>query len=128
MTIPNIRLLAAAAWAIGSLATTARAEDQAELGEHIFKARCSICHSSEPGHNKTGPSLFHVIGRPAGSVPDFSYSDANRQSGIVWDLASLDRYLTAPQAMVPGTRMAFPGLKDDQQRAAVIAYLKTLDH
>ena len=64
--------------------------------------------------------------RPAGSISDFPYSDANRHSGIVWNTAALDRYLTAPQAMVPGTKMTFPGLKDDHQRAEVIAYLTTL--
>ena len=95
-------------------------------GEVLFRSRCSICHSAEAGTNKIGPSLFNVVDRPAGSIADFAYSDANRKSGIVWNLQALDRYLTAPQAMVPGTRMTFPGLKDDQQRADVIAFLATL--
>jgi cytochrome c len=95
-------------------------------GAELFKSRCGICHSAQPGTNKIGPSLFNVVGRPAGSIEGFSYSDANRHSGIVWKPEILDRYLTAPQAMVPGTKMTFPGLKDDQQRAAVIAYLETL--
>jgi cytochrome c len=95
-------------------------------GAALFKSRCGICHSPEPGTNKIGPSLFNVVGRPAGSIDGFSYSDANRHSGIVWKPEVLDRYLTAPQAMVPGTKMTFPGLKDDQQRAEVIAYLETL--
>lgn len=73
-----------------------------------------------------GPSVSNLVGRPAGSIADYSYSDANRHSGIVWDLAALDRYLTAPQAMVPGTKMTFPSIKNDEQRAAVIAYLETL--
>jgi cytochrome c len=100
--------------------------DQAAAGATLFKSRCGICHSPEPGTNKIGPSLFNVVGRPAGSIPDFAYSDANRHSGIVWNTSALDRYLTAPQAMVPGTKMTFPGLKDEQQRAEVIAYLSTL--
>ena len=95
-------------------------------GADLFKSRCGICHSPEQGTNKIGPSLFNVVGRPAGSIPDYPYSDANRHSGITWDLAALDRYLTAPQAMVPGTKMTFPGIKNDEQRAAVIAYLETL--
>jgi cytochrome c len=95
-------------------------------GAELFKSRCGICHSAQPGTNKIGPSLFNVVGRPAGSIDGFSYSDANRHSGIVWKPEVLDRYLTAPQAMVPGTKMTFPGLKDDQQRAEVIAYLETL--
>jgi cytochrome c len=98
----------------------------ATAGAELFKSRCGICHSPEPGTNKIGPSLFNVVDRPAGSIPDFSYSDANRHSGIVWNQAALDRYLTAPQAMVPGTKMTFPGIKDDSQRASVIAYLSTL--
>jgi cytochrome c len=95
-------------------------------GAELFKSRCGICHSAQPGTNKIGPSLFNVVGRPAGSIDGYPYSDANRHSGIVWKPEVLDRYLTAPQAMVPGTKMTFPGLKDDQQRAAVIAYLSTL--
>ena len=107
-------------------ASPALASMDAAAGGDLFKSRCGICHSPNPGTNKIGPSLFGVVGRPAGSIDGYPYSDANRHSGIVWDVAALDRYLTAPQAMVPGTKMTFPGLKDDQQRAAVIAYLETL--
>ncbi len=117
IAIATLALRAAPSWAIAA---------DAAAGAELFKSRCGICHSPEPGTNKVGPSLFNVVGRPAGSIPDFSYSDANRHSGIVWNTTALDRYLTAPQAMVPGTKMTFPGLKDDLQRAAVIAYLSTL--
>ena len=96
------------------------------VGADLFKSRCGICHSPEAGTNKIGPSLFNVVGRPAGSIDGYPYSDANRHSGIVWRPEVLDRYLTAPQAMVPGTKMTFPGIKNDEQRAAVIAYLETL--
>jgi cytochrome c len=98
----------------------------AAAGAHLFKTKCGICHSPEPGTNKIGPSLFGVVGRPAGHIEDFDYSEANRTSGITWDLPTLDRYLTGPQAMVPGTKMTFPGLKDPAERGAVIAYLATL--
>jgi len=108
-----------------SMQSATGAPDPANGGT-LFKSRCSICHSAEAGTNKIGPSLFNVVDRPAGSIADFAYSDANRKSGIVWNLQALDRYLTAPQAMVPGTKMTFPGLKDDLQRADVIAYLATL--
>ena len=118
-----ILFIPAATLTIPSALATA---DDATAGAQLFKSRCGICHSPEAGTNKIGPSLFNVVDRPAGSIPDFPYSDANRHSGIVWNTAALDRYLTAPQAMVPGTKMTFPGLKDDHQRAEVIAYLTTL--
>jgi cytochrome c2 len=102
-----------------------RAQDPA-TGEKVFRAKCSICHSPQPGRNLIGPSLFGVVGRHSGQVPGFGYSTANRQSGLTWDPATLDRYLTRPGQVVPGTLMSFPGLGDPAQRAAVIAYLATL--
>jgi cytochrome c len=117
IAVSTLALHASPSWAIAP---------DAAAGADLFKSRCSICHSPEPGTNKIGPSLFNVVNRPAGSIPDFSYSDANRHSGIVWNTTALDRYLTAPQAMVPGTKMTFPGIKDDQQRKEVIEYLATL--
>jgi hypothetical protein len=73
-----------------------------------------------------GPSLFGVVNRPAGHEPGFHYSEANKNSGLTWDPATLDRYLAAPRQVVPGTFMTFPGLKDPSQRAEVIAFLETL--
>jgi cytochrome c len=95
-------------------------------GKQIFQADCSICHTAQPGRNLVGPTLFGVVNRHSGQVPGFHYSTANRQSGLTWDPATLDRYLTAPRTMVPGTFMTFPGLKDPLKRADVIAYLETL--
>lgn len=89
-------------------------------------SQCSICHSPKPGRNIVGPSLFGVVGRHSGIVPNFHYSSANRASGLVWDPSTLDRYLTAPGQVVPGTLMTYPGLKDPHQRDDVIAYLSTL--
>lgn len=99
----------------------ARAGDS---GQAIFENNCSICHSIEPGKNKIGPSLAGVVGRKSGSVPGYSYSDANKKSGLTWDEATLDKYLTDPRAVVPGTKMLFAGLKNPEDRKAVIAYLK----
>ena len=107
------------------VAAHARAQDAA-AGEKVFKANCGICHSAQPGRNLIGPSLFSVVGRHSGQIPDFHYSDANKNSGIVWTVSELDRYLTAPRELVPGTKMTFPGLKDAQKRADLIAYLATL--
>jgi cytochrome c len=73
-----------------------------------------------------GPSLFGVVGRPAGTAPGYNYSEANKSSGKTWDDATLDTYLTNPKALVPGTKMVFPGLPDAADRANVIAYLDTL--
>ena len=99
---------------------------EAAAGERLFRMNCSICHSTQPGRNLIGPSLFDVINRHSGQISDFHYSDANRTSGLVWNIATLDRYLAAPRDLVPGTKMTFPGLKDAKQRADVIAYLETL--
>ncbi len=103
-------------------AAAGQADDR---GEAVFKRNCAICHSVEPGKNRVGPSLAGVVGRHAGSVPGFSYSSANANSGIVWTKEALDEYLVDPQKMVPGTLMIFPGLKNLEDRRAVIAYLAT---
>ena len=78
----------------------------------------------EAGKNKVGPSLHGIIGRKAGSIEGFSYSDAMKNSGLTWDEATLDTYLTNPKKEVPGNKMAFPGLPKEDDRQNVIAYLK----
>jgi len=94
-----------------------------KAGEVIFK-QCAACHSLDPDTNKQGPTLAGLFGRHAGTVEDFNYSAANKNSGIVWDEAILRKYLANPQALVPGTKMTFAGLKDPQQIEDMIAYLK----
>lgn len=89
-------------------------------------AQCAICHSVAPGQNGIGPSLAGVYGAPAGHVGSYAYSSAMRESGIVWDEAALDRYLADPRGTVPGTKMSYPGLRDEEQRAELIEWLKTL--
>ena len=101
----------------------ALAQDAA-AGEKVF-AKCKICHQiGEGAKNMVGPVLNGVVGRKAGSYPDYHYSDANKNSGITWDEATLKEYLRDPKAKVPGTKMVFPGLKTDDDIANVIAYLK----
>jgi len=102
------------------------AAQDAAAGQSVFKAQCSICHSVTPGRTLTGPSLAGLIGRTAGTLPGFNYSEANKKSGIVWTAATLDPYLASPLKAIPGTRMTYPGLKDSKQRADLIAYLATL--
>jgi cytochrome c len=104
---------------------TASAQN-ASSGRQLFQSRCSICHSAQPGRIVVGPSLFGVVGRHSGRMPGFEYSAANLQSNLTWDPATLDRYLSNPQQLVPGTLMTFSGLRNPQQRADVIAYLETL--
>lgn len=97
-----------------------------EAGQTVFKTQCGICHSVVQDKNMVGPSLFGIIGRKSGSVEGFHYSAANKNADITWDAAILDKYLTAPREVVPGTIMTYLGLKDDTKRADVIAYLETL--
>lgn len=89
-------------------------------------ATCRACHAVAPGPSMIGPSLFGVYGRKAGAVPGFAYSAAFKKLKVSWNDATLDKWLTNPMTMAPGTRMAYPGVADPAQRKAVIAYLKTL--
>jgi cytochrome c2 len=91
-------------------------------GQAIFN-RCKICHSLDAGKNIVGPSLRGIFGRKAGTGDNFAYSEAMKSSGIVWDDGTLEKYLRDPKAVVPGGKMAFPGIKDDKQIADLIAYL-----
>jgi cytochrome c len=96
-----------------------------EAGKADFK-KCALCHTVEAGKNKIGPSLFGVIGRKAASLENYSYSDAMKKFDHTWDAQTLDNYLADPRAVVPGTKMIFPGIKDEKERQDVIAYLETL--
>jgi cytochrome c len=113
-----------AAWSFGDLSPAA-AQDAA-AGEKVFKTQCGVCHSAVPDKKGIGPNLFGIVGRPAGAVPGFHYTEANKNSGLTWDVATLDRYVRAPREVVPGTAMPYPGLKNDTQRADLISYLSTL--
>jgi cytochrome c len=108
---------------LGLVSSAALAEGDPANGEKVFR-KCAACHTVEEGKNKIGPSLYGVIGRPAGSIEGFKYSDAMMESGIVWDETILNEYLAAPKTVVPKGRMAFAGLKKEEDRADVIAYLQ----
>ena len=97
----------------------------ATKGEKLFM-QCKACHTILPGKNIIGPSLHGVVGRTAGQVPGFNYSPANKASGELWSEEHLYAFLEAPQKVMPGTRMAFFGMRKPQDRADVIAYLKTV--
>jgi len=98
----------------------------AAAGETVF-AQCRTCHLVEEGKNGVGPSLYGIVGRASGSIEGFKYSDANASSGVTWTPEVMFEYLEAPREFMPGTRMAFPGLKNPQDRADVIAYLDATD-
>ncbi|MBZ9894570.1 MULTISPECIES: cytochrome c family protein [unclassified Mesorhizobium] len=95
-----------------------------EHGKVVFKA-CAACHATDHA-NRVGPGLGGVIGRKAGSVAGFRYSNAMKKSDIVWDVKILDAYLESPQKVVPGNRMPYAGLKNSEDRADLVAYLATL--
>jgi cytochrome c len=92
-------------------------------GQKVFK-QCQTCHFIEPGKNFTGPTLYGIIGRKAGTVEKFNYSKANRESGKIWTEQVMFDYLENPRKAIPGTKMSFVGLKKPQDRADVIAYIQ----
>jgi cytochrome c len=95
-------------------------------GQQVYQSQCAACHSVSPGVNLFGPSLATVYGKPAASVAGYAYSPALKGAHLTWTDAALDKFLTAPQTDVPGTKMPFAGLPDAQQRQDVIAYLAQL--
>jgi cytochrome c len=104
----------------------ASAQDAA-AGEKVFLV-CKVCHQvGDTAKNAVGPVLNGLFGRKAGSVEGYSYSDANKKSGITWDEATFTEYIKDPKAKIPGTKMAFAGVKDEQKIKDLIAYLHTFD-
>jgi len=104
------------------LATPTLADGDAAAGKKVFR-KCMACHQLKEGVNRVGPSLHGVIRREAGAVDGFKYSDAMKGSGVTWTQENLDAYLENPRKFVKGTRMAFAGLKKEQDRLDVIAYI-----
>ena len=94
-----------------------------EQGRQVYR-KCQACHSLEAGKNGVGPTLVQIVGKRAASEPGYAYSPALRASGLSWDVATLDQYLLDPQKSVPGNKMPFPGLKTENERRDVIAYLE----
>jgi cytochrome c len=115
--VPALAALLAAAPALA-------AEGDAAKGEKVF-GQCKICHSVEKGRNMIGPSLAGVVGRKAGGVEGFKYSDAMTKSGMTWTEENLEKYLKSPREFIPGNKMTFAGLKKEEDVDDVIAYLKT---
>ena len=123
-SVSLMSILAAAA--LVAAAGSAQAQD-ASAGERVFN-QCKACHQiGEGAKNTIGPVLNGVVNRKAGTVAGYSYSDANKNSGLTWDEATLTEYLPNPRAKVPGTKMTFMGLKKESDVQNVIAYLKTFN-
>jgi len=113
--------IASAAW-VGSIVVAMAADVSA--GETVFNQKCKVCHQiGEGAKNFVGPELNGLMGRRTGSVPDYNYSDANKDSGITWDEGTLNVYLANPKAKIPGTKMVFAGLPKDTDRDNLVAYL-----
>lgn len=113
---------------VASLTPATAADASVENGEEVFK-KCRACHDVGPNaKNKIGPLLNDLFGRKAGTIEGFNYSDANRkagESGWVWTEEKLMTYLENPREAMPGNKMAFAGLRDEQDRKDLVAYLKT---
>ncbi len=104
----------------------ARAQDAA-AGERVF-AQCRACHQvGETAKNVVGPVLNGLFGRKAGTVEGYAYSPANKNSGLTWDEATFRDYIKDPRAKIPGTKMIYAGLKDEQRISDLIAYLRQFD-
>jgi cytochrome c len=126
LTAMRLQVLSAA-MLLALLGQSAVAAGDAKRGAQLF-GQCTACHSTAPGEHLTGPSLAHAWSRKAATAEGFMrYSDALKRSGIIWNAATLDKWLANPARLVPGTSMTFPGVKDAQARQDVIAYLKAVD-
>ncbi|MBM3537310.1 MAG: cytochrome c family protein [Alphaproteobacteria bacterium] len=107
-------------------ANTAFAADPAE-GEKVFRRFCTACHiTTAEGPKRLGPPLAGIVGRKSGTIEGFRYSEANKNASITWSAQTLDPYLKDPKAVIPGTIMAFAGVKKDDERENLISYLQTL--
>jgi cytochrome c len=108
---------------VAALSNNAHAHDAAS-GADVYK-KCRACHQvGESAVNAVGPQLNGIIGRKAGTVDGFAYSDANKSSGVTWDKATFLKYIKDPRAAMPGNKMAFVGIKDEQDAADLFAYLE----
>ena len=114
----------AAVLAMSMVSAAHAATGDPKAGEAIY-SRCAACHTL--AYDRTGPRHCGLLGRRAGTVAGFDYSDEMKKSGIVWSDATLDRFLADPLRAIPGTTMGYAGIKDAKERADLIAYLREAD-
>jgi cytochrome c len=121
-----MRTLILAAVLLAASTATGLTQD-VEKGANVFK-KCSPCHKIGPGAaNLVGPGLNGLDGRRSGQVPNFNYSDANKNSGLVWNEETFKEYIKDPRAKIPNTKMVFAGIKNEQDINDLWAYLKQFD-
>jgi cytochrome c len=119
-------IFAAAGLMVLALAPNAQAQDAA-AGENSFK-KCMACHAiGEGAKNKVGPELNGIDGRKSGTAPSYSYSEANKNSGITWNKEVFLEYIKDPRAKIPGTKMIFPGIKNEKEAGDLWTYLASYD-
>jgi cytochrome c len=120
-------LVSTAAAAMFTFSAMAQAAaPNAAAGQIVYKSQCAMCHATVAGKNGLGPSLSKISGRKPAAISGFSYSPAMKAAAGKWDAATLDRFVSNPRAVMPGTRMIYAGQKDATKRADLIAYLATL--
>lgn len=121
-TLSFISLATIVALSLGT--TFASAESDFARGEKVSR-KCTACHNFEVKKNKLGPHLVDLLGRKAGSIEGYKFSKALRESGLVWDEFTLDGYLANPRKFVKGGKMIFTGLRKEQDRTAIISYIRS---
>lgn len=119
-------LIGSAALLLSSLALADVSAAMAAAGEQVFQQNCTACHSADPSKNTFGPSLVGVVGRKAGSVPRFAYSDAMSTADLTWTEDNLRKWIADNEALVPGTRMRHVSITDKAEQDYLISYLNTL--
>jgi len=116
-----VALLATSGWS-----QDARAQDAAS-GQLVFNNACRSCHTVKDGDNRLGPHLYKIIGRKAGTLPDYGYSSAMQSADFVWDREKLERFIANPDELVPGNNMKpYGGLASSEDRARIVSYLQTV--
>ena len=128
MNRPAFRAIAFSTLALlASFAPAVAAPEESEDGKVAFNNACRTCHSFKPDDNRLGPTLHGIVGRKAGSAEGFAFSSAMKSSGLTWDEANLDKFITNPEAVVSGNGMKpFGGVADAGERKKIVEYLKTL--
>ncbi len=123
----KIKVAFLAGAAVALLSTTAANAQSADAGKALFNSRtCVACHTNSGTANRVGPPLFGVVGRKAGSVAGFAYSDGMKAAGFEWTPEQLDKFISDPKSVIAGTKMTYVGLKNDKERADLIEFLKSL--
>ena len=128
MNRPELRATAFGALSLlASLAPVSAAQEESDEGMVAFNNSCRTCHSFKPNDNRLGPTLHGVVGRKAGSVEGFAFSPAMKGSGVTWDAATLDKFISDPNQVVSGNKMQpFGGIADAGERKKIVDYLGTL--